>query len=55
MVETSKEAQKNYKWDKLVAQVDVLSKREYKHGKRHGGVKNDDALSLIQQNSQEVK
>uniref|UniRef100_M1DHY8 Uncharacterized protein n=1 Tax=Solanum tuberosum TaxID=4113 RepID=M1DHY8_SOLTU len=27
MVETNKESQKKYEWEKLVAQVDVLSKR----------------------------
>lgn len=27
MIETKKEAQKKYEWDKLVTEVDVLSKR----------------------------
>jgi len=67
MVEASKETQKKYEWDKLVAQVDVLSKRvfgleeqarerekdfslqECKHGKKHGSVQKDDALSIIRQ------
>uniref|UniRef100_M1E0I7 Uncharacterized protein n=1 Tax=Solanum tuberosum TaxID=4113 RepID=M1E0I7_SOLTU len=64
MVEASKETQKKYKWDKLVAQVDVLSKwvigleehfslRECKHGKKHGGVQKDDVLSIIQQKLEE--